>query len=220
MSSLILKDLLIQKKTLGFILGYSLFLCFAFNSPELAGMVYVMGAMVSSYILFLGACAYETKGSSELVLNSFPLRRKDVVRSRYCSAFVFLFLSLVIIGLGGAVMKGIGLPFPLRYLNWFDVVGVTVSFLLLISFYLPFYFKFGYIRARLVNVLTFLFFFFVPTYVLNYYRENSEKEWFRQAMVFLDNNPAWLIGGLFSVLFLMLLLSYLLSVKFYQAREF
>lgn len=220
MYSLILKDLLIQKKTLGFILGYSIFLLFVFQSPDLAEMVYVIGAMASSYILILGACAYEGKGGSEIVLNSFPLRRKDVVRARYLSVFVFMFLSLVIIGFSGAVMKGIGLPFPQRYLSWFDVVGVAVSSFLLTSLYLPFYFKFGYIQARLFNVIMFLLFFFVPAYVMNYYHENSTKEWFRQVTVFLANHPAWLIGGLIIVPFLMLLMSYLLSVKFYQGREF
>jgi ABC-2 type transport system permease protein len=220
MYSLILKDLLIQKKTLGFILGYSIFLLFVFQGPDLAEMVYVIGAMASSYILILGACAYEGKGGSEIVLNSFPLRRKDVVRARYLSVFVFMFLSLVVIGLSGAVMKGIGLTFPQRYLSWFDVIGVAVISLFLTSFYLPFYFKFGYIRARLVNLLVFFLFFFVPAYVANYYRENSTKEWFRQTKIFLDNHPAWLIGGLIIVPFLMLLMSYLLSVKFYQGREF
>jgi ABC-2 type transport system permease protein len=220
MYSLILKDLLIQKRTLLFILGYSILLLFVFNSPDLAEMVYVMGAMVSSYILILGACAYEGKGGSEIVLNSFPLRRKDVVRARYFSVLVFMLLSLVIFGLEGVIMKGLGLPFPRRYLNWVDVVGVVVSFLLLSSLYLPFYFKFGYIQARLFNALMFLLFFFVPAYVMNYYQENSTKEWFRQTIFFLDNHPAWLIGGLIIVPFLMLLMSYLLSVKFYQAREF
>ncbi|MGI6588020.1 MAG: ABC-2 transporter permease [Peptococcia bacterium] len=221
MYSLILKDLLIQKKTLGFILGYSMFLLFVFQSPDLAEMVYVIGAMASTYILILGACAYEGKGGSEIVLNSFPLRRKDVVRARYLSVFVFMFLSLVIIGFSGAVMKGIGLPFPQRYLSWFDVMGVAVSSLLLTSLYLPFYFKFGYIRARLVNLLVFFLFFFIPAYVMNYYQENSTKEWFSQTMIFLDNHPAWLIGGMIVMLLLiMMYLSSLLSVKFYQWREF
>lgn len=221
MYSLFLKDLLIQKKTLGFIVGYSILILVAFNNPAFSAMTYVMGAMASTYILLMGACAYESKGNNECVLNSLPLRRQDVVRARYFSLLLFMILSLAIIGGLGAIMKLIGLPFPQRYLGWFDILAVAVSLFLLASLYLPFYFKMGYIQARIFNILVFFLFFFGPTYIFNYYQENSEKEIFQQFRAFLANNPDWVVYALgMAALLIMMFFSYLLSVRFYQRREF
>lgn len=221
MYSLILKDILIQKKMMGFTLAYCIFILIAFNSPVFASMTYVMGAMASSYLFIQGACAYESKGNSEIVLNSFPLRRSEIVGARYLSVFVFMFLSLVIIGFFGAVMKGIGLPFPQRYIGWIDVLGVAVTLLLMSSLYLPLYFKFGYIQARFFNVILFLLIFFTPSLVKQYYEENREKEIFQTLQLFLEKSPPWLIGCLITtVLLLLVYLSYLFSVRIYQHREF
>lgn len=221
MYSLFLKDLLIQKRMIWFIAGYSILILLAFNNPVFSAMTYVMGGMASAYILLMGACAYESKGNNESVLNSLPLRRKDVVRARYLSVLLFMFLSLAIIGGLGAIMKLLGLSFPQRYLGWFDVLAVAISLSLLSSLYLPFYFKIGYIQARIFNVLAFLLFFFGPTYVVNYYRENSEKEIIQQVTAFLAHNPDWIIYVLgFMALLILLFISYLVSVRFYQRREF
>ncbi|MDD2402646.1 MAG: ABC-2 transporter permease [Clostridia bacterium] len=221
MYSLILKDILIQKKMIWFVIGYSVFILIAFNSPDSADAAYIMGAMMSSYLFIMGACAYEGKGNGEMILNSFPLRRKDVVRSRYISIFVFMFFSLAVMGALGAIMKSIGLPYPQNYITMSDVMGVVASLLIVSSIYLPFYYKFGYIRARVFNMIMFLIFFFVPTYLVNYIKENSEKEIIIQLTDILQTISLWQIAVI--VMFIMLVImfiSYLISLSVYKKRDF
>jgi len=221
MYSLILKDILIQKKMIWFAIGYSVFILFSFNSPAFADAAYIMGAMMSSYLFIMGACAYEGKGNGEMILNSFPLRRKDVVRSRYISIFVFMFFSLAVIGALGAIMKSIGLPYPQNYISMSDVMGVVASLLIVSAIYLPFYYKFGYIRARVFNMIMFLIFFFVPTYLVNYIKENSEKEIVIQLANILQTMPVWQIVFLGIILMLTLMfISYLISLSVYKKRDF
>ncbi len=221
MYSLILKDILIQKKMFRFSILYSIFILFAFNNPVFAPMTYVMGTVASAYMLLLGACAYEAKGNGEMVLNSFPLKRKDVVRSRYLAVFVFTFLSFGIIGLLGAVMRVGGLPFPQRYLNWFDLGAVLISMLLMSSIYLPLFFKFGYIQSRVFNVVMFMLVFFAPSFLFEYFQKHSDSEVLRQLGSLLQNSPEWLLGIVVVLLFFILYYgSYRLAVHIYQNREF
>lgn len=221
MYSLVLKDILIQKKMLRFLVLYSIFVLVAFNNEVFAGVTYVMGAVAGAYMLLQGACAYEAKGNSEMVLNSFPLRREDIVRSRYISVFVFTLLSLAIIGLLGAVMKLCGLPFPPRYINWFDLVVVLISMIIMASIYLPLFFRYGYIQSRVFNIIMFMLIFFAPSLLLEYYHKHCENAVLQQFTIFVQNSPAWLLGLAIGILFILIFYaSYRFSVFLYRHREF
>ena len=221
MYSLVLKDLLIQKKMFRFLFLYGIFILIAFNNEVFAGMTYVMGAVAGAYMLLQGACAYEAKGNSEMVLNSFPLSREEIVRSRYLSVFVFTLLSLAIIGLLGTVMKLCGLPFPQRYVNWFDLAVVLISMMFMATIYLPLFFKYGYIQSRIFNVIMFMLIFFAPTLLLEYYQGHSENVVFQQFTTIMQSSPPWFIGLAIGILFLLFYyVSYRFSVIIYRRREF
>jgi ABC-2 type transport system permease protein len=221
MYSLVLKDLLIQKKLFRFLLMYGIFILIAFNNEVFTDVTYVMGAVAGAYMLLHGACAYESKGSGEMVLNSFPISREEIVRSRYLSVFVFTLLSLAIIGLLGAVMKLCGLPFPLRYVNWFDLAVVLISMLIMASIYLPLFFKYGYIQSRVFNVIMFMLIFFAPSLLIEYYQKHSENAVLQQLTTFVQSSPFWLIGLAIGILFLLFYYaSYRFSVLLYRNREF
>jgi len=221
MYSLVLKDLLIQKKMIRFLLLYGIFILIAFNNEVFTDVTYVMAAVAGAYMLLQGACAYESKGSSEMVLNSFPLSREEIVRSRYLSVFVFTLLSLAIIGLLGAVMKLCGLPFPLRYVSWFDLAVVLISMMIMATIYLPLFFKYGYIQSRIFNVIMFMLIFFAPSLLIDYYQGHSENVVLQQLTTIMQSSPSWLISLAIGLVFILIYyVSYRFSVIIYRHREF
>ncbi|MDX9872994.1 MAG: ABC-2 transporter permease, partial [Clostridia bacterium] len=157
---LILKDFLLQKKTALFGLAYSIFLMAIFNSTTFSSSVYILCTVAISYMLIMGAVAYDDKNKSDTILNSLPLQRKTIVQAKYASVFVFGLGAILTIGLLGALLKAAGLPFPGRFLNPTDVIAAFFSLSLVSAMYLPFYYRFGYIASRLFNVVFFMLAFF------------------------------------------------------------
>jgi len=221
LSSLLLKDILLQKKSFLFALGYSIFVLIAFQNEAFAETSYIMGAMATAYMLVVGACAYEEKNNSEVILNSLPLKRAVIVRARYLSSFVFVCLAFVIIGTLGALMKGLGLPIPVRYVRISDVIAVAISLSLLTSLYFPVYFRYGYIKSRFFNLIMFLLVFFVPGLGLSFLKGGSNNETLDQVMDKLAVAPDWLIGiALVVVVMIIMFVSMRLSTWIYEKREF
>jgi hypothetical protein len=132
-----------------------------------------------------------------------------------------MFLSLAVMGIMGAIMISIGLPFPQRFISFVDVIGVSVSLILLSSIYLPFYYKFGYIKSRFFNVIMFMLFFFAPTYLAQYFKEHLEKEVFIRWTHILQTTPDWIFAAGGIVLGLLVMsVSYIISATVYRSREF
>ena len=221
MLSLLLKDIFLQKKSFLFALGYSLFVLIAFQNEVFAETSYIMGAMATAYMLVLGACAYEEKNNSEVILNSLPLKRADIVRARYLSSFVSVVAAFIIIGVLGALMKGVGLPIPLRYVRTRDVIAVIVSLSLLCSLYFPVYFRYGYIKSRFFNLVMFMLVFFVPSFALSFMKEGSTNEILNRVVAKMAVVTDWQISVGFVIAALILTaISMRISVFIYLKREF
>ena len=221
MISLIYKDMLLQKKMFLFGLGYSLFVLVAFQNPVFAAGSYIMGAVAIAYMLILGACAYEDKNKSEVILLSLPLKRRNIVISKYLSVFFFTIASLALIGILGALMKGCGLPVPRRYLGVTDILGTIVSLAILVTLYFPLYFRFGYIKSRIVNMVLFLLVFFAPSLIREFGQNNSGPAPLKQVLSALNSIPgevALLAAAGFALL--LMLASLALSITLYKNREF
>lgn len=222
MLNLILKDILMQKKMFFFGLGYGLFVLVVFQNAVFEAGAYIMGAVAIAYMFILGACAYEDKNKSENILFSLPLKRSLIVVSKYLSVLVFTMISLALLGLIGALMKGSGLPVPHRYLGPTDILATMVSLAILVSLYLPFYFRWGYIKSRLFNLVLFLLVFFSPNMLIEYVKNTTgtTPSSLGETMEALSMLPGWMSGlGLSGLVLILLILSLLLSINFYNRRE-
>jgi len=221
MLNLIIKDLYLQKKMFLFALGYSLFVLVAFQNPVFEAGSYIMGAVAVAYMFILGVCAYEDKNKSEIILISLPLKRRIIVVSKYLSVFIFTMVSLGLIGILGVIMKGSGLPVPIRYIGFRDVVGALASIGFLVSLYFPFYFRFGYIKSRFFNLVLFLMVFFAPTLVVELVKNNYGPEFLAQALAVVNSLSDWqAVLGLVGLVFLMMFVSMVISIALYLKRDF
>jgi len=160
MLNLILKDLLVLKKEkTAFIV---LILCISIGAlfpqnPGFASVEFLLGI----YLIMVYANAFDYKYNAEIMINSLPLSRSGIVNARYLSALVDALLMYAVIFVAGSIIMLLG--FRGENVN---VMAAAFRFLLFslfllcinISFFLPVYFKLGYLKSRWAN---FIFFFVI-----------------------------------------------------------
>ena len=89
------------------------------------------------------AASYDEKNKSEIILNSLPLKRNDIVIAKYISTFAFSILGIIYSILIGFIGNFIGLSMFTRLISLKDIVLVLTSVCILSSIFFPVYFKFG-----------------------------------------------------------------------------
>ena len=218
MYSLLLKDVLITKKTLPFALLYTFFTIFAFQSME---MNYIAIGITITYILLLSSLGYDDKQDSDIMLNSLPILRRKVVLAKYISVFLYAGFAIVSYLLASTVVKLVGLSVPIYNISFFGVSAILFVIGFLASFYYPIIFKFGYLKSRIFNIFFFLLFFFVPSFVEKYFRQNPNNPLVKRIMDTLSNLSLNMLSlYLFIITLVIMTISYMIAINIYNRREF
>lgn len=219
MLSLLIKDFLIQKKTVFFGFIYLIILIYAFQSMENALLSICITAF--TYILIVTACAHDEKNNADTMLNSLPLKRDHIVFARYLSMYVFAFLGIVGYGIITNFIKMINLPIDVYPITYGGLLGALGAVTLMNSIYFPVYFKVGYMKSRILNLIMFFGLFFGLANLLNFLKSNQQNPFIYKTMeLFMslsDNQIAFLLVAVFLII---LLISLTLSIIFYRNREF
>jgi len=92
MYNLIRRDLILQKKQLIFYVPFILLFIITGKNPAL---IYLL----SSILIPFNAYAYDEKTQTNILLNSLPYTRKEIVTARYIGAIIFMIISMVITNL-------------------------------------------------------------------------------------------------------------------------
>ncbi|MDG5473703.1 ABC-2 transporter permease [Jeotgalibacillus sp. ET6] len=128
MFNLIQKDILLLKYIflilLPILIGYLLL----DNSSILMGFL-------ASIILIQAAFAIDEKPSINILLNSLPYTRKEIVSSKYIGSVIYIFIIFFAILIMNLVMHGIITPWEELFITFLLVIGFT-------SFMLPFLYRF------------------------------------------------------------------------------
>ncbi len=218
MLNLLKKDLMLLKRNFWIMILYSFMIFFIFSRTDMnAQMIYVMGITMISYLLVMYSTAYDNMNNSDTLLNSLPLKRRDIVAERYMSLFVFIALSSALMALSGLVIGYAGFLPGMRPISLFDFVIATWSICLVVFLYLPVYFKVGYLKAKLVNFAIFFAVFMIPTMIGKLFARGESPLWIRNL-----NSATKLQTSLFMAVFIAIfgMASYLFSLSFYKKREF
>lgn len=222
MYHLILKEFQIQKKTLIYSFLYVIVAAFAFNalSSNNSG-VYVLGPFAVIYLFVMHSCDYEEKNKTDIIFNSLPLKRDDIVIAKYISIFLFAALGLIFSLIVGILGESIGFASISRLLTINDIVAVLGSGMIFTAIFYPLYFKFGLVKTRILNIFLFLFLMFMPNLAVDYARTHPEKTIIKNIMSFVLQTPeSALKTFLFIICFIIFLLSLLISMKVYRNKEF
>lgn len=120
--NLIRRDAILQKKQLFIFLPFILFFV-------VLGMNPIFIFLVASIFIPFNAYAYDEKAETNILLNSLPYTRKEIITARYLGAVIYMVLS---IGLASLVMFIFNKPFALT-----DIAIGTGLFLLFAALTFP-----------------------------------------------------------------------------------
>ena len=108
MIKLVWKDLLILKRYLWLAPLYGILAFFVFKT--MPGGALSAATLGATYMLMVQASIQDDKNKSEIMLNSLPLRRQDIVFAKYLSVFLYAVLVILSFLLTQGVVTIIGIP--------------------------------------------------------------------------------------------------------------
>ncbi|ARC32919.1 ABC-2 transporter permease [Bacillus toyonensis] len=197
MKQLILKDFIIQWKFLIWYILYPIFFYMALTDTEnlfiIMSVIITIGATVKTF-------EADSKNESEVIVNSLPILRKQIVYAKYIVAIIILFIS-VIVGCFTMGMK--------NGVNLFEFIETTmvasISFILIyLSLVLPISFWLAYKKAIFIT----LFMLIAPTAICTMFFEiNLEQIQLYNSLLFVSS-------------ICMFIVSAFVSMKLYEKREF
>ncbi|PEL68332.1 ABC-2 transporter permease [Bacillus toyonensis] len=197
MKQLILKGFIIQWKFLIWYILYPIFFYMALTDTEnlfiIMSVIITIGATVKTF-------EADSKNESEVIVNSLPILRKQIVYAKYIVAIIILFIS-VIVGCFTMGMK--------NGVNLFEFIETTmvasISFILIyLSLVLPISFWLAYKKAIFIT----LFMLIAPTAICTMFFEiNLEQIQLYNSLLFVSS-------------ICMFIVSAFVSMKLYEKREF
>ncbi|MCY7716067.1 ABC-2 transporter permease [Bacillus altitudinis] len=143
MFHLIKRDLILQKKQLLIFLPFILLFIIMDAHP-------VLTFLVASFFIPFNTYAYDEKAETNILLNSLPYTRREIIASRYLGAVVYMIIS---VGLTSAVLLSLGKLFTMM-----DIALGSGLFLLFSAFTFPLFYilKPGYITTAVIVVFIIL----------------------------------------------------------------
>lgn len=218
MLNLVYKDLLMMKKQLLFGWIYILVIIVSFQS--IGEAMFATGVVAFTYMLALTACAYEDKNKADVLLNCLPVKRNRIVLAKYLSTLIFFALGMLFYTVTSAIIEMAGVPLKTYSISWEGFVGALVAICILQGVYYPVFFKVGYIKSKIVNLIVFFSVFFGFSYLAREIQESGLQGWMQQINVYAQQHTSFSVAMATVCVLLLLLVSYTISVIFYNRREF
>ncbi len=218
MLRLVIKDILIQKKTFIGALIYLIFVIFAFQGLE--GNAYTAAIVAFSYLMVMGAFGHDDKNKSDIMLNSLPIKRKNIVMAKYISLFAYITIGTLAFIAVNSLVSVSNINIKTYPVTLESIISAIFAISLLNSISFPLMFKLGFTKSRVFNMILFLSIFFAAPYVVKFFSK-PESAFAVKIINFLKNqSDIAIVSGLLASFFIILLISYLISVKMYKGREF
>lgn len=170
--------------------------------------LYFMIVVVVSHTFMIGPFYHDVQNSSNHMIASLPINRREIVIYKYLGVFVYLFISIVYVGIYLWIINKIGL-LNVDYFNLSMLKKVIPYILLSMSIILPINFKLG---TRYINMIN--MFINMGVIILASVMAASTVE----------GNPIKLVRYLESPIFLLVvgcvfILSMIISIKLYENMD-
>ncbi|WP_144569612.1 ABC-2 transporter permease [Bacillus pseudomycoides] len=141
MLNLIKRDLILQKKQLLVYLGFIIFFIVMNKHP-------ILIFTIASILIPYNTHAYDAKAETNILLNSLPYTRKEIVASRYIGAIVYMLLAI-------AVTSAMLIIFQKSFTVEHIVMG-NALFLLFAAITFPLFYQFKQDHMLLIIMALFL----------------------------------------------------------------
>lgn len=211
MKALLIKDFFILKKQLNWILIILLFFSiFTFFQGE--GMLLLTLGFVFGTVQLSSLFAYDEMSRWDQFANCLPVKRKQIVLSKYIFALLLSIGILLIIFPIVFLLNSINGIIPLNELTAFFCFIVALS-IIVNSISLPFYVKFGFQKGRIAMFGV----VFIPIFLIGFMKDKLANLIGQLPSVETFYKIAYVLPF---ISFLLLIVSYVLAVSFYKKKEF
>ncbi|KMP92511.1 ABC-2 transporter permease [Bacillus wiedmannii] len=202
---LVLKDMMMQRK-----LGFVYLICFLF----LLIVDFRSDSFLMTFSMFVPALgmilsmSYEGKNKSELIVNSLPFDRKDIVIGKY------IFVSILVV-LGGIFSLVVGLiqlqnEHITVFMLWGEILGGITGGLVYSMIVLPIEFSVGYSSAKQIAPFIGIAFGYLSGLIVSNVWLDVENAWNMSLVV----NICFIAG-----LLLLYVMSMFFSIHLYNERD-
>ena len=221
MKALIYKDFLLSRKTLWLAIIFVLFWGTVgplIQNNIIGGIIYIYLVFFLSYYCGIVIFGYDEKAKSDVLINSLPVNRKNVVISRYIFLLWYpIMLSLIIYGysrfINTTFLREISQG---RVFSSLEVLFTIIVVTLFMSIYLPFtYLSIGKVKA--FNQIFYLVLLFLPWVATQLLRTQISKD----VITKLQSINTMGIGvGVFISTITIYIISLFISIRLYERKDF
>ncbi len=210
---LVLKDLMLQKRMLSMMFLYIVLFSFTFQSIPDGQFIAILVAV--SYMFVMMGCAWEDKNNSDVLWNSLPVSRWQIVGSKYLSILAYVAMVVPVYWFVSTAFTLLRIPVSTAPITWWGIGAAMAVVFLISSFYLPVFFALGYTKSRYWNFLLFFGTFSFGSLIPKVLPE--PPSWLQN----LQNAPMEIFWACFSgVVVLIVAISFFVSLLLYGRREF
>lgn len=219
MIGLIKKDLILSIKVNIFAVIYALFISatgLIRDNLLIANLFYVLGIIILTFIMVIYTNGFDDKYKTQVVLNSFPIDRRNIVRSKYIILIIFILISSgVIIALTNILPMLLSVG-SRAIANIHAIIFASNILLLFYSIYYPFYFKIGE-GLRSFNAMLWMFLMLGPALIGRLFKALDAWGLLGKLMnMDLEKINLYILG----IILVIYYISLQISKKIYMKREF
>ncbi|WP_460014883.1 ABC-2 transporter permease [Lysinibacillus sp. CTST325] len=204
MVNLILKDVLIQKKVILLYIATIILYLLIDVSLVSIGFLYSMAFITMSF-------SYDEKDNANILLNSLPYTRKEIVSSKYIGSLIYTSLIIFITYLGNFFLNGKEVLFL-----WKDILLIIGLVMVAISFILPICYKFK-TQSLMIAVGTLFGIYMVIVNYLSPTLKDTLKELIQKFLT-LQETQMYFVAIL--TIIILYVGSWLLSIRIYTRKVF
>ncbi|MGK3722527.1 ABC-2 transporter permease [Priestia megaterium] len=212
MYNLIRKDFILQK----YLMLFYLFIAIFYTMTDMS-----MGLLITVLSVFftINSHYYDEKGKNNVLLNSLPFSRKQIIASKYIGVLIFLFITTLTIWLIRFICQEIVSNSMTRG----SITELLISYaiaILFVSFYFPFFYRFpNRILLAGFSILVIMMVALGKTIVDKF--GNAMSDFISSIQTF---SSQFSTTGLYISAFLMTILifstSWFLTLKIYENKDF
>lgn len=182
----------------------------------IGNIIYVLSIIIFTFVVVIYVNGFDDKYKSEVILNSFPLDRRNIVRSKYITLIIFILISsAVIVALTNVLPMLLNID-GRASANIHTVIIAANVLLLFFSIYYPIYFKVGE-GLRTFNTILWLLLMIGPNLLVKALKTLDQRKLLEiLAHIDLDKINLYFLG----ISLIIYYLSLQISKKIYVKKEF
>lgn len=204
MVNLIFKDILIQKKMILLYIATIILYLLIDVSLVRIGFLYSLAFITMAF-------SYDEKDNANILLNSLPYTRKEIVSSKYIGVLIHVSIIIIITYLGNVLLNGKGALFL-----WKDILLIIGLVMVAMSFILPICYQFKTQSLMIAVGILFGLYMVTINFLFPSFKDTLSE--LTQRFLTLQDIQMYVVATL--TIIILYFVSWLLSIFIYERKVF